>query len=207
MGMPQPTASPDAPTTADKIRAAAAALFVARNYADVTIDQVADAARVTKGAVYHHFTSKEGLYLDTLLRDLARKRQLHEAAADGPGSCRDRLRALTAAFLALPDAERKLAQLVRRDANTFAADARAKLVEAYQAAIPDPIERILRDGIAAGEIIPGDPRLLAWQFVAMVEVVLTDYAAGRFARDEDRLNYVLSLFFRGCEWTARGGNE
>lgn len=195
------------PTTAEKIRAAAAELFVRRSYADVTIDQVAEAAEVTKGAVYHHFDSKEGLYLDTLLRDLERKQRLHEHAADLGGSCRERLGALTASFLALPDLERKLVRLVRRDANIFAEPARTQLIDAYQAAVPAPIERILRDGVRDGEIIPVDPRLLAWQFVALVEVLLTDYAGLRFGCDEDRLNYVMGVFFRGCEWTRAGDDD
>lgn len=208
MGMAKPSSTPEpTPTTADRIRAAAAELFVHRSYADVTIDQVAEAAEVTKGAVYHHFSSKELLYFDVLLGDLARKRKLHETAARLGASCRERLRSLTAAFLALPDLERRLIQLVRRDANTFAPESRARLVDAYQAAVPAPIEAILRDGVRDGEIVPCDPRLLAWQFVAMVEVLLTDYATERFGSDEDRLNYVMNVFFRGCEWTPRGGNE
>lgn len=195
-----------ATATADKIRAAAAALFVIRNYADVTIDQVADAADLTKGAVYHHFHSKERLYVDALLHDLDKKRRLHVSAAKTGGTCRERLRTLTASFLALPGDERKLIQLVRRDSNIFDDETRAQLVQAYQAALPDPIEGILRDGIRDGEIIPCDPRLLAWQFVATVEVLLTEYADQRFSCDDDKLNYVMSVFFGGCQATSPGGD-
>ena len=200
----EPTA--DKTSTADKIRDAAAELFTARSYADVTVDQVADAADVTKGAVYHHFESKEGLYLDTLLRDLERARLRHEAAASEPGTSRERLRALTASFLTLTPRERALVRLVRRDANVFAEPTRGRLVAAYQAAVPDPIARILRDAVRAGEVIPADPRILAWSFVALVEVLLTDYADERFASNDEKLDYLMSVFFRGCEWTARGAD-
>jgi AcrR family transcriptional regulator len=37
-------------------------LFGSRGYAATSIDEVAAAARVTKGAVYHHFGSKEALF-------------------------------------------------------------------------------------------------------------------------------------------------
>lgn len=193
--------------TADRIRAAAALLFVERPYADVTIDQVAAAAEVTKGAVYHHFSSKEQLYLVTLLLDLEQKRRTHESAAQRPGTCFERLRALTGAFFALPRTERRLAQLVRRDGNVFGEPNRTLLVDAYHAAVTLPIERILRDGVRDGEIVPLDPRLLAWQFVALVEVLLSDYAEQRFISAEDRLNVALSVFFRGCAWSQRGGPE
>jgi len=184
--------------TAAKIIAAAAELFVARNYADVTVDQVALKAEVTKGAVYHHFNSKEELYVAMLRADLERKRAVHQRAVNALGSCRDRLRALTASFLALPDNERQLITLVRRDANIFDNPLRDELVRAYQRALPDPIEAIIRDGIRDGEIMPGDPRLLAWQYIALFEVLLTPYASERFAKDEDKLNYVMSTFFYGC---------
>ncbi len=189
-------------TTIERICSAAANLFVKRSYADVTIDQVADAAGLTKGAVYHYFESKEALYVETLLRDLERKRRLYERAIDSEGSCRDRLRELTASFLSLPELERKLAQLVRRDANIFSEATRRKLVDAYHEAVTTPIERILRDGMRDCEIIPCDPRLLAWQFVALVEVMLNDYAYPRFGCDDDRLSYIMGIFLRGCAWTA-----
>lgn len=40
----------------------AAAMFVEKGYAATSLDDVAAGARVTKGAVYHHFSSKRALY-------------------------------------------------------------------------------------------------------------------------------------------------
>lgn len=37
-------------------------LFAARGYADTSLDDVAEAAGVTKGAVYHHFDGKRALF-------------------------------------------------------------------------------------------------------------------------------------------------
>jgi AcrR family transcriptional regulator len=187
--------------TAARILAAAADLFVARNYADVTVDQVAEAAEVTKGAVYHHFNSKQALYLAMLHHDLAEKRALHERAIDFDGSCVERLRALTGAFLALPPTQRRLIRLIRRDANIFRDPERTELVQAYQTALPDLIERVIRDGVRDGELIPCDPRLMAWQYIAVFEVLLTPYADQKFTTNEDKLNYVLSVFLNGCART------
>jgi AcrR family transcriptional regulator len=41
---------------------AARALFGRKGYAQTSVDEIADAARVTKGAVYHHFAGKEALF-------------------------------------------------------------------------------------------------------------------------------------------------
>jgi AcrR family transcriptional regulator len=49
-------------------------LFAERGYAAVSIDEIVQGARVTKGALYHHFDDKQSLFrevLETIERDLA----------------------------------------------------------------------------------------------------------------------------------------
>lgn len=184
--------------TIGRILEAAEGLFTSRSYADVTMDDIAAAARVTKGAVYHHFESKEELYLAMMTEDLDRKRRLFERAVGTGNDCRGRLRRLTAAFFGLPKEKRELIQLVRRNANLFRDPARATLVEAYQAALPRIVEEVIREGA-----LPGDPRLLAWQFIATVEVTLTEYAEQKFHGMEERLDYVIGLFFSGVDGMHR----
>ena len=48
--------------TQDKLIAAARRLFDQQGYADTAIDDIADAAGVTRGAVYHHFGGKQQLF-------------------------------------------------------------------------------------------------------------------------------------------------
>jgi AcrR family transcriptional regulator len=215
------------PETAERILAAARELFLEHNYADVPVDRIAGAAEVTKGGLYHHFASKEKLYLAMLHANLGRLRALfleapeapaaHQAARRGrprvvagsgeglpppqkktaPGACRERLGRLTRAFLLLPPVERRVIGLVRRDINTFSGPERAELIESYQRALPRLIEEIIREGIERGEITRADPRLLSWSYVAQVEVALTPYADSLFEDVESRLDFVLDRFFHG----------
>ena len=56
------------------ILTAARALFAERGFEATSIDDIALAAGVTKGAVYHHFASKEAIFvevLDAVHRDIA----------------------------------------------------------------------------------------------------------------------------------------
>jgi len=191
--------------TEARIIAAARRLFVANNYADVTIDKIARAAEVTKGGLYHHFASKEQLYLSLMLDDFDRKCCLFEQAVATPGSCRDRLARLTRDFLELPDEERELTRLVRRDINTFTGEERNRLVRAYQRALPEQIEAIIDDGIKDGELAPGDARILSWSFVALVEVVIGQHADRVFGSTQARLDHVLDLFFDGAAAEPTGG--
>ena len=185
--------------TVQRMLDAAEILFLEHHYADVSVSQVAEAAALTKGAVYHYFPSKEQLYLAMLHRDLASKRELYRNVAVAvDATAAERLRRLTGAFLDLPGNKRRLIGLVRRDVNVFPPTLRDELVRAYQDALPNQVEVIVRDGIRAGELVPGDARLMAWQFVALVEVLLTPYATQRFASEEDKADYVVSVFLHGC---------
>lgn len=192
--------------TSARIIAAAKGLFVSRPYADVTIDMIAQTAEVTKGGLYHHFASKEQLYVAMMVGDLEQKRQLFQRAVEAEGSCRGRLAQLTRDFLELPPEQRQITRLVRRDINTFTDPERGQLVRAYQRALPELIEAIIADGIRDGELAPGDARILSWSFVALVEVVIGDYAERMLPSTDARLDQVLDLFFDGATAMPTGDN-
>jgi AcrR family transcriptional regulator len=59
--------------TSEAILAAARRLFGTHGFAATTMDAIAEAARVAKGAVYHHFKTKEAVFeavFDQVSRDL-----------------------------------------------------------------------------------------------------------------------------------------
>lgn len=61
--------------TRDALVSSGRRLFGAAGYAATSLDAVAEGARVTKGALYHHFDSKASLFLavyEDLKKDLAR---------------------------------------------------------------------------------------------------------------------------------------
>jgi AcrR family transcriptional regulator len=192
------TPPPTTQSTSIRLLLAAQELFLERNYADVTMDQICAATEVTKGALYHHFSGKEELYLAMLNQDLSAKRELFAEAVALQGSCYERLHKLTDDFLNLPSVNRGLITLVRRDINIFPPEVRAELVRAYQSALPEQVQTILEDGMASGEIVRTDSRLLSWEFVALVEVTLSPYAEQVLPTVAAKLDHVLDVFFKGA---------
>jgi AcrR family transcriptional regulator len=77
-------------STRDAVLDAAAELFVGRGYLRTSLDEVAAAARVTKGAIYHHFTNKAALMAALIEREeqeaTRRTRTAFEEAAGRDGS-------------------------------------------------------------------------------------------------------------------------
>ena len=147
-------------TTIAQILDATQKAFVANSYDDVTVAAIAQEANITKGAIYHHFKNKQDLFLQMMVRYLNGLHLLLQQAVEASGSAQERLIALTNLYLEQPREQQYVIQLVRRDANRFTDKAREQLVTAYQDALPSQIEAIILDGIEAGEITPGNARLL-----------------------------------------------
>lgn len=59
--------------TSERILSAAAGLFSANSYAEISVDEIARVAGTTKVTVYQHFGSKERLFLECLRMRLARR--------------------------------------------------------------------------------------------------------------------------------------
>lgn len=187
--------------TINNILDAARGLFIEKQYADVSLREITEIAGVTKGALYHHFATKEELYLETIYRCLAEVKATARASQEKSRgeSCRNRLYLSLASFLNLPPDTLAIIRSIRRNINIFAEPARTKLVRAYQAALPQQIESLLADGMANGEIIPVDARLLSWQHVAVVEVSLHEYGRQQLGGPEEMANSIVSLFFNGIQ--------
>src|SRR6478752_2845422 len=55
-----------------RILAVARAAFIERGYADVSMQEIADAAGLTKAAIYYHFADKEQLFNQVFLDEVDR---------------------------------------------------------------------------------------------------------------------------------------
>lgn len=90
----------DAARTAERILQSASTLFATRGYAHVSLDDVAQDAGVTRGAIYHHYLNKRGLFGAVAARLQAQVAAAVVAAAEGaPSSPSSQLRAGSHAFL------------------------------------------------------------------------------------------------------------
>ena len=185
--------------TINNILDAAQRLFIEKQYADVTLKEITEVAGVTKGALYHHFLTKEELYSQVIQRCLAEvKEAIQVSLRDSQhADCRGQLQEALASFLRLSPETRAVMRSIRRNLNIFEDPIRKLLIQAYQEALPEQIETLLRAGMAGGEIVSMDARLLSWQHIAVVEVTLYDYDRGLLGGPEEMAASIVSLFFDG----------
>jgi len=149
--------SEHAEATRRAVLAAARSLFGKKGYAQTSVDEIADAARVTKGAVYHHFAGKEALFRAVLAEVEAEAEARAAGAGDPEGPPIDQIVARVNAYLdaALDEEMRRIALI----------DAPAVLgLEPEGSVDQHPGHVDLRSFIAAstarGQIIDLDPDLL-----------------------------------------------
>ena len=77
----------------------ARAIFTQGGYGEASMDALVSRAKVTKGALYHHFTNKQEIYR-AVVEDMEREVVARiEAAADAHAEPRDQLRAMCHAYL------------------------------------------------------------------------------------------------------------
>ena len=144
--------------TRERILAEALRLFAAHGFARVSVEEIADAAGVTKGAVYHWFTDKDDLGRELQHELYERLSAVSLRALDPHGDTIENMRRSFGAYLdALGDLDE--ARFFLRDAWVIPA-----LDEGGRSDHEDAIEMvrdILAVAVARGEIVALDPDALA----------------------------------------------
>ncbi len=144
---------------------AARALFVSTGYHQTSTEAVVTAARVTKGALYHHFADKAAL-LEALVVQLQQQAAARmNARAGKEKTLWLRLRAACESYLDICT-ERDYQQLVIRDAPAALGVERAGAIgEQY---VIGPMVRVMEKLKADGELDVGDARLAGRMIARML---------------------------------------
>jgi len=140
------------------VLAAARSSFGRKGYAQTSVDEIAAAARVTKGAVYHHFAGKEALFR-AVHAEVEAKAQARTAEAMDPKlSAIDQIVAGVNAYLdaALDEEIRRITLIDGPALLGLEPDLPADEQTGHEA-----VRVFLATAIAHGQIVDLDPDLLA----------------------------------------------
>lgn len=151
---PRAEAGSDAPlTTRESLIRSATRLWYERGYERVSIQEIVDAAGVTKGAFYHHFRGKDELLMlihDQFIEDeIAAVRRVIDKGL----SPSETLRGI---FVELLDSVAKYREQVTvffREMRSLSCESFAK-IEPRRALLGELTLSVLRDGISSGEFRP-----------------------------------------------------
>jgi len=136
--------------TARAIVAAARRLFMAHGYRAVSTRRVAEAVGLTQPALYHHFATKEELYVAVALHELGRLRAGIERLAGREEVWSARLHDIARFMLTTVDYD---FPLMYHDMGTeLGAAARERLGAAFYGGIIGPLAALFAEGERAGEV-------------------------------------------------------
>jgi AcrR family transcriptional regulator len=128
----------------------AAELFAQQGVAATTVREIADAAGILSGSLYHHFASKDdivGAVLATFLTDL---RERYDEVLRSGGDPAERLRGLVIASLQTVAAHPRATEIYQSDAHRLLAENGHPYVEESAKAVRAAWVGLLEEGRASG---------------------------------------------------------
>lgn len=156
------------PTEVGILRAAAQ-LFMEYGYRGVTMEMVADAAGLTKAAVYYHFHDKASLVVAAMQRTFDMARTATQAILAQPKPLAERMEELAQIVLGLPQPFVAFGALMH-EAQAELTPAQALVMREAEASVTRPLEEAVLQAVALGEVHAEDPLLLAHSFVAALRI-------------------------------------
>ena len=182
-----------------QLASVATELFARQGYDGTTMDDVANAAGVTKPIVYQHFTSKRALY-DELIADTTAElvAAIAQATSNASGPRAQVLDGFTAVFSFVAYRRESFLFLYRHDARSTDAT-------------PDPLTKVedilieVIDPLIAAGLEPGHRRVLAAAVVSMAEGVARRWLIARDGVDAQLLAAEGTALARQVADLAWGG--
>lgn len=165
-----------------------------RGYHSVSMREISEQLEFSKAALYHHFRDKQALLLEILLVGIDQAGRIVAAAAQESGASA-RITTLLTGIARHRHQQLQAMRLAERDAVHLPDAERATMLAAYRTKFVGPIEGLLRDGQAAGEISPDlDPAWLTRALLALAQPLLSGSATG----SDSAVASTVSLFMNGA---------
>lgn len=146
--------------TRERILEAAEAVFADNGYHDAIVDEIGRRTSLSKGGLYFHFPSKEGLFFAVLDRLADRLVKKAETAASGDDPALTKAERALRAVLASLSRNRRLARLVVVQGYSMGNQFERKRAQIFDR-FADVIEAQLSEAVASGETGRIDPALTA----------------------------------------------
>lgn len=158
---------PSASNTRTKIGTVAEVLFAERGFEGTSIQAIAEAAGIAKALIYHHYQSKEGLYLAVLENAVSKVVAAVEEIAANQDAPQAKIRAVARAFLDQDQACPQQFHLVQR-AIDQQSPAAVALAERWFSRVHQALQAIIEEGGRQGIFKPRQPQLTTFTVSGLI---------------------------------------
>lgn len=176
----------------------ACVLFARHGYGGTTVRQIAEAAKLLSGSLYHHFPSKEAMLLDILEGYFAETAVRNRTALDGAGDAVSALRGLIRASLTVIARNPEAAVVVVGECRRLALTERSRWLSERTAQNSVVWRDVVADGVRSGLLRPDlDPATIGY-FVQTSVWAMAQWYRARGRYDPDQASELLvELFIHG----------
>lgn len=179
------------------ILAQASALFAAQGYTRSSIADLAEACRLSRGALYHYFDSKEAI-LFAILDEHVRELIVHveEAVADGGAEPLDQFRSAIRAIVGF-NARSQNEQRVLINDLSFLSDAEQQTIKALERRLVDIVAGLLVKLDAEGRIVRRTRKVYTMILFGIVNHTYTWYDPEGGVPPTEFADMAVELFLNG----------
>jgi AcrR family transcriptional regulator len=174
-------------------------LFAEKGFEGTSVQEIVAAAGVTKGAMYHYFSSKDDLLYEIYHRVLALQMKRLESFAGGPGTVEERLRGAATDVIETSLLHMDELKVFFHSLHLLPADRRAT-VRAERRRYHDLFRALVEEGQQAGDFRGDIPADIAVQyFLSALNLIGTWYHPGGRLRSEAVSDAYVELLFGGLK--------
>jgi AcrR family transcriptional regulator len=183
------TAGSDGKKTRAVIHAKALELIVRHGYEALTMRQLADAAGVQAGALYHYYPAKQALLVALIEAHLSAALEAADALADA-GEAPARFMAFARFHILHHILHRHANHVANNELRSLARENFAAVMK-LRTAYEKKLRLILKDGAGAGQFDINDEQVTSAALLAMLnEVIVWFREGGKFTLDETAEKYA-----------------
>lgn len=189
-----------------EILEAAKRVFAQKGFAATTIDEIAQEAEFSKGAMYGYFEGKEDLFFSLIQEKMddieERLREVVESSDDPEIKIND----LIETHLTFFEEDRDFFQIIASEQPRLGAETESRLRENMKERCVrslDLIEQVMLVGVSAGTLKEIEPRFLATGLVGIIHAFTTNWILiGGKEPLTDMKPVILELFLNGAVGVA-----
>jgi len=160
--------------TKDRILNAAIEVFAAKGYHGTVVDDIVTVSGTSKGAFYHYFPSKQGIFL-TLMDEMASTvEQAVEAVIGSERGALAKVEAALRVVLEIAASRRDLVRILLIEAVGLGPTLEHKRLEIHRR-FAHVIQRHLDRAVAEGDVPPQDTALAAQAWIGALTEVITQW--------------------------------
>ncbi len=190
------TRSENFPEIQRNILQRAAAVFARVGYATSTINDLVEAAQLSRGALYHYFPSKEAILCGILDDHLHRFLEMIDHAVTSDCPAIEQLRDVTAAIVNFNSRSPDEQIIILNDINQLS-DENRKRIKSLERHIVDRLSDLLIRVDTHGKITPGNKRVYTMMYLGIVNYTFAWYDPHGKVGPAEYAELATDLFLNG----------